>query len=289
MKLNYLLIAGAMIGLTVQSCGESKEETTTEKKAADQTETVIEVEEADENSFSFVPPSPIQIASIFKKAGLEYDATLPNKVENITNYTEKFKQSLNFGVYSSDLAYCVKNEKYDEASKYLKSLKDLSASIGLETVFASEDLVERFNNNLGNQDSIVDILIFVQENTDDYIAQNGKVDLSVVYYCGAWVEGMYFGSVSAKNSPEKADLGVLISEQMTIGRSILKGLQNMEESNLDAEDLATSIEEILDLFDNFESVKALGEDAAYLDIYLTEEEVNIMADKIIELRTSIVE
>lgn len=288
MKLNYLVLASAIVVLTVQSCGENKETTEKEVQQPKLKETVIEVEEAD-NTYSFVPPSPIQIASIFKKAGLEYDATLPNDVANLTNYTEKFKQSLNFGVYSSDLAYCVKNEKYDEASKYLKSLKDLSAKIGLETVFASEDLVERFNNNLGNQDSIIDILIFVQENTDDYIAQNGKVDLSVIYYSGAWVEGMYFGAVSAKASPDKADLGVLISEQMTIGRSILKGLQSMEEDNLDAQDLASSIESILNLFDNFESVKALGEDAAYLDIYLSKEEVNLMADALIELRTSIVE
>jgi len=34
MKLNYLLIAAAMIGLTVQSCGESKEETTKGKESS---------------------------------------------------------------------------------------------------------------------------------------------------------------------------------------------------------------------------------------------------------------
>jgi hypothetical protein len=287
MKLNYILIAATTAAFALASCGESEE---AKKDTSENNEqTVIEVEEPeDENVFTFVPPSPIQIASIFKKAGLEYDATLPNSVENIANYTDKFKQSLNFGVYSSDLAYCVKNEKYDEASKYLKSLKDLSTSIGLETVFASEDLVERFNSNLGNQDSIIDILIFVQENTDDYIAENGKVDLSVVYYSGAWVEGMYFGAVSAKQNPDREDLGALISEQMTIGRSILKGLNGIKD-DMDAEDLASSIEEILNMFDNFETVTAMGEDAAYLDIYLTQEEISQISEAIISLRTSIVD
>ena len=145
------------------------------------------------------------------------------------------------------------------------------------------------NLNIGNQDSIIDILIFVQENTDDYIAQNGKVDLSVVYYSGAWVEGMYFGAVSAKGKTDNSELGALISEQMTIARSIVKGLNSMEEVDMDSEDMSHSIQEIIDMFDNFESVKALGEDAAYFDIYLTEEEVTQITNAIIELRNSIVE
>lgn len=274
-------------GMMFQSCGSSEENKPSKDNGSETV--IVEEEEGPDDTYTFVPPSPLQVASIFKKAGLSYDASLPNDVNNLGTYTEKFKQSVNFGVYSSDLAYCVKNEKYDEASKYLATLKDLSGKIGLETVFASEDLVERFNANIGNQDSIVDILIFVQENTDDYIAENGKVDLAVVYYAGAWIEGMYFGANTAKANPTDLELGSLISEQMTIGMSIQKGLIQLNEGNMDAEDLASSIGEIIDMFNNFESVKALGEDAAYLDIYLTAEEIGMISDAIIELRESIVE
>ncbi len=291
MKIKLIFSTALLTGLLLQSCGAEEEQPTGGENVttSQNEETVIVEEEATENTFTFVPPSPLQIASIFKKAGLSFDASLVNDVANADGYSEKFKQSLNFGVYSSDLAYCVKSEKYDEASAYLKTLKDLSGKIGLETVFADEDLLDRFNNNVGNQDSIVEILIYVQENTDDYIAQNGKVDLSVVYYAGAWIEGMYFGANAAKANPDDLDLGALISEQMTIGRSIHKGLITLKEGDMDAEDLAASIEEIVIMFDNFESVKALGEDAAYLDIYLTAEEIGMISDKIIALRNSIVE
>jgi hypothetical protein len=280
-----------MAGLLLQSCGAEEEKPAeTNNVATSNNETVIvEEEEAPDDVYTFVPPSPLQIASIFKKAGLDYDGSLTNDVANADGYTEKFQQSLNFGVYSSDLAYCVKSEKYDEAGQYLKTLKDLSGKIGLETVFADEDLIDRFNNNVGNQDSIVEILIYVQENTDDYIEQNGKVDLSVVYYAGAWIEGMYFGANAAKANPDDLDLGALISEQMTIGKSIQKGLTTLKEGDLDAEDLAASIGEIVTTFENLESVVALGEDAAYLDIYLTAEEIGMISDKIIALRNSIVE
>lgn len=272
MKINYFFGAVLLTGMVFQSCGSNNEENNHGGQNTSET-VIIEEEEDPDDVYTFVPPSPLQVASIFKKAGLSYDATLPNDVSNIANYTEKFQQSLNFGVYSSDLAYCVKNEKYDEAGKYLGALKELSGKIGLETVFASEDLVDRFNKNIGNQDSIVNILIYVQENTDDYIAENGKVDLSVVYYAGAWTEGMYFGAMAAKADPNNFELGSLISEQMTIGQSIQKGLLELNSGNIDAEDFAGSIGEIVDMFNNFESVKALGEDAAYLDIYLTAEEI----------------
>lgn len=291
MKIKSIFGAALIAGMLLQSCGaeESNPEGTGSGGSQGGETKITQEDPVDEDVYTFVPPSPLQIASIFKKAGLEYDASLTNDVANANNYSEKFQQSLNFGVYSSDLAYCVKSEKYDEAGQYLKTLKDLSSKIGLETVFADEDLLDRFNANMGNQDSIVDILIYVQENTDDYIAMNGKVDLSVIYYAGAWIEGMYFGANAAKANPEDLDLGALISEQMTIGRSIEKGLLATNTGDMDAEDLAESIAEIISTFENFESVKDLGEDAAYLDIYLTSDEIGTISDKIIALRNSIIE
>lgn len=290
MKINTILGLTLMSIFALQSCGSEAADTESNNVANNSHETVIvEEEESPDDQFTFVPPSPLQIASIFKKAGLEYDAALPNDANKAENYSESFTQSLNFGVYSSDLAYSVKSEKYDQASQYLSALKGLSGKIGLATVFEDQDLIDRFNNNIGNQDSIVDILIYVQENTDDYIAENGKVELSVVYYAGAWIEGMYFGANAAKANPSDLELGALMSEQMTIGKSIQKGLVTLNAGDADAQDLAGSIGEILDTFENFESVKSLGEDAAYLDIYLTEEEVGTIADMIIELRNSIVE
>ena len=45
------------------------------------------------------------------------------KFPMLTYIFYKFKQTINFGVYACDLAYCVTNDKYEEASKYLKVAK----------------------------------------------------------------------------------------------------------------------------------------------------------------------
>jgi hypothetical protein len=284
MKMNKLTLALAMTSLVVfNNCGP------TEEPAKPQGTVEVELEDTvAQEKYSFIPPSPLQIASIFKKAGLTYDASLTNPITKSDSYSNKFKQSLNFGVYSSDLAYCVKNEKYTEAGEYLNTLKGLSSKIGLETVFASENLVERFKSNLGNQDSIVEILIFVQENTDEYIEQNGKIDLAVVYYTGAWVEGMYFGAMTSSQNKTN-NIGMIISEQMNMAQSLHKGLMSVDEMTVEIEDLADSILEIITIYENFESVKSLGEDSEFFDIELTPEEVANISTKIIELRNSIVQ
>lgn len=241
------------------------------------------------NDYQFVPPSPLQIASIFKSSGLDYDASLTNQTSNTENYVGKFKQSINFGVYSSDLAYCILNEKYDDAATYLNSLKELSYHIGLETVFGKQDLLDRFEKNMGVKDSIVNLLLFIHENTDEYIEQNGKNDLAVVYYAGAWIEGMYFGAIMNKETSSDNDLGVILSERIAIARSLYSGLTHLDIPTMEAKDMAESIKEIIDLFDGFETVIALGDEVEFLDIELTPEEIDEMSNLIIALRQSIVE
>ena len=115
-----------------------------------------------DSDYAFVAPSPIQIASIIQKAEMNFVDGITNSIENVTNYTTIFHQSINFGVYASDIAYCVNNEKYDEAGNYMKVIKDLSNKIGLETVFQSSNLIQRFEDNIGNQDSIMELLIYIR-------------------------------------------------------------------------------------------------------------------------------
>jgi hypothetical protein len=269
-------------------CGESIEKKDVHFSEISQDE----IEEAVYNEVSadyeFIPPSTLQVASIFKKAGLSYDLKLTNPTNRIDKYSTKLSQSIAFGVYSSDLAYSVIHEKYDEASGFLKALRTLGSKIGLETIFNSSGLIERFEANVDNQDSIIDILILLQENTDDYIEENGKEDLSVIYYTGAWIEGIYMGANTVMKDQEKR-VGVLISEQMTLAEILVKGLEHVEDQNHDIADLIDAIQDLVDTYYNLESVTTLGEEADYIDIVLTKDEIILMSGKIIDLRESIVQ
>lgn len=245
----------------------------------------IEVEIV-EQDFEFMPPSPIQIASILKKANMNYEEGLTNKFSNSKLYSTKFKQTINFGVYACDLAYCVTNDKFAEASKYLKVSKEMASKIGLESIFLSDNLVERFEKNVGNQDSIMSILFDIQIMTDDYIQDNDLIDLSVIYFTGAWVEGMNIGTHTILGNNDHK-ISVLLSEQMTIARSLIKGLRAVEYQTDDLIDLTDHIEEVVDAYHNLWSVKQEGENIEYLDVELKHEEAVSISEMILELREEI--
>jgi hypothetical protein len=195
---------------------------------------------------------------------------------------------LNFGAYSADLAYAVLNEKSKEAAKTLKVVKELSSEIGLSTVFDSEDIMTRFEKNISNKDSVLDLLVLIEEKTDDYIEENGEHELGAVMFAGAWIEGMYIGARSAiKEQKKNKDLGNKLSEQMIICGNIIKELETKAQKSAEVDKLIADIKAINDLYHNFESVKKMEGDAAY-EVTLTEDEMNQLTGKIIDIRNSIV-
>lgn len=269
------------------SCEPEKSETKNEVQddSSNDLNHSIEIDTIDDD-YVFMPPSPIQIASILNKANMKYEEGLAKNISNAKLYSTKFKQSINFGVYACDLAYCVTNDKYEEASKYLKVSKDLAAKIGMESIFLSDNLVDRFEANVGNQDSIMSILFHVQMLTDDYIYDNDLTDLSVIYFTGAWVEGMNIGTHTMLGNDDHK-ISVLLSEQMTIARSIIRGLRAVKSQSEDLVDLTDHIEEVVNAYNNLWSVKQEGENIEYLDVELKHEEVISISEMILELRDEI--
>ena len=275
--------------LLMTQCGGNEDVIdNTNKSTVNTSQTVsssIEIDTTDYD-YEFVPPSPIQIASILRKANMPYEDGLTNPTENADKYASQYKQSLNFGVYACDLAYCVTNNKSTEAAAYLKTVKDMSSKVGLSAVFDNESLIKRFENNIGNQDSVMNLLFDIQMLTDDYIQDNELRDLSVIYFTGAWVEGMNIGTHTIVGNTDHK-ISVLLSEQMTIAESIIRGLRAVENPSNDLVDLTDHIEEVVDAYHNLWSVKKEGENIEYLDVELTHDEVIAISDMILELREEI--
>ncbi|MFZ5554938.1 MAG: hypothetical protein ACOZCO_17640 [Bacteroidota bacterium] len=279
--IKFLPVA-AISALFLASCGggEKKKDATKVDTTAQQppVDTLLEQQ-------TNLLPSPLQVAMIFDKSGLDFDASFTNKAENVSKYTSKFEKSINFGVYSADLAYAVLNEKSKEATQTIKIVRDLSSEIGLSTVFDSDDILVRFEKNINNQDSVIDLLVLIEEKTDDYIEENGEHELSNVMFAGAWIEGMYIGA-QATVKQNKNDIGAKLSEQMIILENLIKGLE-MGEKNADNESLVSNLKDLHNTYMGFESVKNLEGDDAY-NVELKKDEIKVLSEKITNLRNTIV-
>ncbi len=256
-------------------------------------DTIVEIE-VEEGVFGESPdvdyhlPSALQVASIFKKSGVNYNAGVANSTDNVQNYTSELQQKLNFGVYSADLAYCVTNEQSNEARKYITAIQDLAETQGMEAVFDNKDLMDRFDKNLENSDSVESIMIEIHERTEEYMDDNDLTHTSAIHYAGAWVEGMYLGFYDYEHSNENKNVGAQITEQMEILKNIIKGLKDPRNNGINLEETISDLENIQNTFDNFESVKKYNANEDASELVLTDEEIKTIGNLIKDIRAKIV-
>lgn len=283
-----LMAIGAIFAL--QSCGGEAESDANELNVVDTTETISDEEfedmfESPDSDYHL--PSPLQVASIFKKSGLDYNSDATNPVESSSNYTEQLNQMLNFGVYSADMAYCVLNEQANEGRKYLEVITELADRIGMEAVFENSDLIERFDSNIEDKDSIEILMIDIHERTEIYMDENDMQHQEAIHFAGAWTEGMYLGVYDFESNPEKDGVGAQITEQMSILKNIIQGLNDPKNDGMDIEWLIVDLENIQATFNGFESVNNYFDDPEADELVLESDEYDTIGSMIKELRGKI--
>lgn len=278
--------------LVLVSCGGSSDSDSSELHVVDTNETVKD--ENLENLFEspnldYHLPSPLQVASIFKKSGLEYNSAATLDPNLADGYTTEIKQMLNFGVYSADMAYCVLNNQANEGRRYLVVITDLAAKIGMETVFENKDLMERFDDHMDNKDSIEVIMIDIHSRTEEYMDENDTRYKESIHFAGAWAEGMYLGVYDFENNKDKEDVGSRVAEQMAILENIIHGLEDPRNDGMELDWLVSEMKQIQTTFNNFASVKDYFNNPDANVLVLTNKENDSLGSLIKNLRKKITE
>lgn len=287
-KLLNLSAIAVFIALT--SCGGSSDADTNELNVVDTVESNAEeqMEQLFESpAVESVLPSPLQVASIFKKSGLSYNSDAPSDPNLAESYTTELKQMLNFGVYSADMAYCVLNDQANEGRKYLMTITDLAEKIGMETVFEHKDLMDRFDTHIDNKDSIEVLMIEIHERTETYMDENDTRFKEAIHFAGAWTEGMYLGVYDYEHNKDKEDVGSRVAEQMSILKNIINGLEDPRNDGMDIDWLLTEMKSIQDTFNGFSSVNKYYNNPDADVLVLTSKEYDELGTLIKNLRTKI--
>ena len=269
------------------SCGdETKQQVSNEEQTQDDLLNEMSEEGENREPESFYLPSALQIGSIFQKSGLSYIKGLTNPASNEQQYITKGQKILNFGVYSADLAYIVLNGQSQDATAYLKTIKSLSDKIGFGAVFESEDLMKRFQSSLGNQDSIINVMIDIQMQTDMFVDENNLQDVTHIIFAGAWIEGMYLG-VKASNTSNQHVISGRLVEQMTILDNLVKALRSNNNQTDDIEQLTKDLNKLDKFFMRLEENKNSQNIASFRDYKISKAHMDELSIIITELRTRI--
>lgn len=273
------------ISILLFSCGTGNQQAETDSSSAD----TADVMEEEESGISYILPSPLQIASIFKKSKLKYYEGLTSQQKDPAKYNSNLSKAANLGVYNADIAYCVLNKQTQEALNYMKAARQLSDRLGMSSVSDAESFGKRFEKNIGNEDSLISLIADLQMKTDIYLEENEMQHIAAITFAGAWIESMYIGTkVFEKDKISSANIKIV--EQIAILEKIITVLKSFENKDSAISSLVAELTSILDLYNTFPSVvnsKNQPEEEES-EIKLSDENVKAFSEKIASIRTGII-
>lgn len=290
-----LFIGGTMV---MTGCGESEtkggEVTDTEKDANDDSSSDMQVKLGGK---FFSIPSPFETATLLKESGAPFNGNLINAPENASNYTIDFYKALNLGIYGADLGYItIYNNNSNDAISYLTAVQKLAEEVGVDAAF-DKALIDRFSQNMENQDSMLVLVSDAFGSADEYLKNNDKADIASLILAGGWIEALHFACEIAVqlNNP---DVISRIGEQRTTLENLIMLLREYSEENY-----SLLADELQALYDEFESINYSYEFKepehskesmttiikSKRTVEVSAETLQTIADKVKEIRTKILE
>lgn len=244
-------------------------------------------------------PSPMEMASLLKKAGTSYNSTMLNPITNVTKYTSSRRQALNLGVYGADLSYASIYNQNQESIIYLSCAKQLADKLGVTNAFSNATL-DRMEANVENRDSLLEIVSDSFYTLDAYLKENGRENISAMVITGGWIEGLHLATTIARQQDEISDeLRTRIADQKYSLGDLIELVDSYKASGgLDG--ILADLESLQAIYDEVEinqvdgevttdessGVTVIGGSAEY---ELTDDQIKKITDRVSEIRTSYIQ
>jgi hypothetical protein len=218
-------------------------------------------------------PNSYELTERIYEAGAKYNLHISNGPEKAGDYITQRDKVLNLGVYAADLCYATTYMMKQATLDYLEASKILIDDLGIATTF-NIDYAERIENNIDNRDSLIAIVTESFDDTWAYMQENRQDIMARLVVCGSWIEGFYLTTKVAADADNQA----IFMEALAKQKSSLTELVDLLDTVKDAEEVKDIYAALTDMQEVFEGV---GES-------LTEEQYQVLSEKIDVLRTSIV-
>lgn len=231
------------------SCGDDqpKDDSTETVEVVENNANNTQLLELDGKVFSI--PSPIQTAYLIKGAGVTYNKDILNVPSKVTGYSTNFKKAVNLGIYGADLGYVTLYDQTQDAISFLTAVKTLGDDLGVSSAFDME-LVERFEKNIGNQDSVLSLVSEAYKSSDKYLKNNDQNHIGALVLAGGWVESLYFTTNSAEMTSNKEIIN-RVGEQKNTVYNLIKLLTPY----YDQPEFSILVDDLMELNDIFEKVE----------------------------------
>ncbi|MCC7051546.1 MAG: hypothetical protein IT239_07205 [Bacteroidia bacterium] len=245
-----VIISVSVVALA--SCGGGENE---EKQAIDTARSAVVKNNA--QKVFYTVPSPIEMASLLQKAGAKYDRTILNDINNTSKYSSNAAKAINLGVFGADLTYASVCDQTQETMFYLKAAKILADGLGVSEAFKKET-IERMENNLNHKDSMMNIISESFSETDAYLQENDRANVSALVIAGGWLEGLHIACKVAKVAPNAEPVKNRIIEQK-LSLDNLLGLLSAYPEDPAISDLSKQLTSLKEVYNSINIPAAGGE------------------------------
>lgn len=297
-RLIFKVIILAFLGTAIfTGCGnDGKDDNQVDEQLEDTSQSSTSLIKIDNHLFSI--PSPYQVAILIKQMNFEYNKEYLNPYNRSHSYITNFKKALNLGVYGANLGYLTMYEQSSESVQYFSVIKILMQEMNIESTF-NKDLFKRIETNIGNKDSMLNLVSRSYRDVDQYLKDNNRNEVGVLILTGGWIESLYLMTnlAAAKKNDE---LLRRIGEQKYPLDNLIKILSPYYNVS---EEYAVLIDGLIDLAYEFDGVdinytfvpptveadKKLTTINSKSELVMSEQQLKTISEKIAEIRKKIVE
>ena len=295
-ELIYPLFIYFILSFLLVSCGGEKKQASDtpseEPQAIDPSRSTL----LNINGEMFSIPSPIQTSLLLKQVGSKYNKEILNTPKGVDLYPTKFQKAINLGVFGADMGYVIIYDQTQDALLYMQSIKGIAEDLGLIGAF-NQALVNRFEKNMGIQDSILSLVSDAYRTSDSYLKDQERNDVGALILAGGFIESLYFASQVAEQTKDK-EIIKRIGEQKTSLENLIKLLSPYYEK----EEFKNFTDLLIDLTKEFEKVEYVYVyEKPYTDqankittinsrteIKITDEQFAAIAKKVKDIRNKII-
>jgi hypothetical protein len=147
-------------------------------------------------------PSPAELPYLLQATGADFNMALINDKASADKYMSTFdKAAMNLGVYASDIGYLSSYEQTQEALDYLQVAKQLADHLGVVDA-VDQVVLERFETNIDEKDSLYKIINGAIENVDQYLKNEARNRVAALVTTGSFVEGLFVSTELVRTYPK---------------------------------------------------------------------------------------
>lgn len=243
-------------------------------------------------------PSPLEISSLMKESGAQYDKSFLNNPDNADSYITSYNKAMNLGVYGADLAYSNIYKENTAGLPYLGAVKNLAQQLNIGDFFDNSTLLRLMKNN-DSMDSLLTITTDNFEKINHHLQENNQSQIGALMLVGGWVEGLHLLIKVYEVSPHET-LKERIGEQKIVLEQLLQVLSYYDKDE-EIQTIAKYLSNLNEVYKNIEIKRIEGEsemrvvdgmmqvfDTSRTEVIISNKQIDDINDKLNTLRDKII-